>query len=254
MPVTLTRDAMPALRAARAKLLQTQRAAWPDFPNIDASEISVPGPDGAPPVRVLRYLPRANNGALPALVWIHGGGYVMGTADGDDLLVKRIVTAVGCTAFSVDYRLAPGFRSGRRRRLLRRAEVGPRLGGRTGRRSDRIAIGGSSAGGGLSASLALLARDQAEVRVAFQLLNVPMLDDRTTVMDEPHPFAGEFVWTPESNLFGWTSLLGVAPGGRTSRRTPPPRAPSRWRACRRRTSARAPSTSFWKKTWSTPAA
>jgi triacylglycerol lipase len=59
----------------------------------------------------------------------------------------------------------------------------------------------------------LLARDRAEVPLAFQLLRVPMLDDRTAVTTDPHPYTGEFTWTAENNYFGWTSLLGEPPGG-----------------------------------------
>ena len=215
VPVRLTREAMPGLRASRFELLQQQRAAWPSFPDIAATETTVPGRDGAPPVRVLQYLPKSTSGEgpLPALVWIHGGGYVMGTADGDDLLVKRIVSAVGCAAFSVDYRLAPEFPfPASIEDCYAVLEWVHASAAQLGVDPDRTAIGGSSAGGGLAASLGLLARDRGKVPVAFQLLNVPMLDDRTTVTSEPHPYAGEFVWTPASNLFGWTSLLGGEPG------------------------------------------
>jgi hypothetical protein len=76
----------------------------------------------------------------------------------------------------------------------------------------RIAIGGASAGGGLAAALGLLARDRGEVPLAFQLLIYPMLDDRTVTAAEPHPFTGEFVWTPQANYFGWRALLGQEPG------------------------------------------
>ncbi|MGJ3629114.1 alpha/beta hydrolase fold domain-containing protein [Sphingomonas sp. MMS24-JH45] len=75
---------------------------------------------------------------------------------------------------------------------------------------DRIGVMGESAGGGLAAALALLARDH--IRLAFQHLTYPMLDDRTCTRD-PHPHAGEFIWRPESNRFGWTALLGQEPGG-----------------------------------------
>ncbi len=71
---------------------------------------------------------------------------------------------------------------------------------------------GESAGGGLAAALALLARDRREHVLSFEHLIYPMLDDRTCVIPHPHPYAGEFVWTPQSNAFGWASVLGVAPG------------------------------------------
>ena len=70
---------------------------------------------------------------------------------------------------------------------------------------------GESAGGGLAAALALLARDRGEYSIAFQHLIYPMLDDRTGT-ETPHPYAGEYLWTPANNMFGWSALLSVAPG------------------------------------------
>jgi acetyl esterase/lipase len=77
----------------------------------------------------------------------------------------------------------------------------------------RIAIGGESAGGGHAAALSILMRTRGEVPICFQLLDSPMLDDRTGSSRDPHPYCGEFVWTPASSRFGWHSLLGVEPGG-----------------------------------------
>ncbi len=74
---------------------------------------------------------------------------------------------------------------------------------------------GESAGGGLAAALALLARDRGEYPLIFQHLIYPMLDDRTSAegAEDPHPYAGEFIWTHGANRFGWRSLLGAEPGG-----------------------------------------
>ncbi len=191
----------------------------PAFPDISVSERFVPGPEGAPDVRVLLYQPVTEATALPALLWIHGGGYVIGSADQDDLAVKSIVSTVGCAAVSVDYRLAP-----------ETPHPGPvedcyaalkwlyTHAGELGVDSARIAIGGASAGGGLTAALALLTRDRGEVPLIFQLLIYPMLDDRTAsdaALAEPHPYTGEFIWTAASNHFGWKALLGQEPGGPT---------------------------------------
>jgi acetyl esterase/lipase len=75
----------------------------------------------------------------------------------------------------------------------------------------RIAIGGASAGGGLTAA-ALLARERGAVRPVFQLLTYPMLDDRTT--GRPSTYERDLrLWNTSSNRFGWTSYLGSAPGG-----------------------------------------
>jgi len=77
----------------------------------------------------------------------------------------------------------------------------------------RIAVSGDSAGGGLAAGLALLARDRHEYGIAFQHLVFPALDDRTAVRTDLSPLVGEFIWTQASNVYAWTSLLGEPPGG-----------------------------------------
>jgi acetyl esterase/lipase len=184
------------------------------FAALSVSERFIPGPEGAPDVRVLVYLPTSVQGPLPALLWIHGGGYILGSADAEDLPVKSMVSALGCAAVSVDFRLAPEtphpgpvedcyaalkWLSTHADELL----IDPK----------RIAVGGSSSGGGLAAALALLTRDRGEVPLVFQCLLAPMLDDRTCTLAKPHPYTGEFIWTPEANHFGWTSLLGQEPGG-----------------------------------------
>ena len=209
-----TPDALPQVRADLAAMGATMAAAVPAFPDIAVTEHRVPGPHGAPDVRVLVYLPHSAPRPLPVLLWIHGGGYVVGTADQDDAQVKGIVTQVGCAVVSVDYRLAPetpfhgpveACYAALTWLHTHAAEWGVDPG--------RIAIGGASAGGGLAASLGLLARDRGAIPLAFQLLIYPMLDDRTVNATDPHPYTGEFIWTPASNRFGWTALLGEEPGG-----------------------------------------
>ncbi|HEY0737217.1 MAG TPA: alpha/beta hydrolase, partial [Herpetosiphonaceae bacterium] len=154
--------------------------------------------------------------ALPtaALLWIRGGGYVSGSADADDINGRIMASQLGCVVVSVDYRLAPetphpgpveDCYAALRWLHANAAELGVD--------TERLALGGASAGGGLAAALALLTRDRGEVPLAFQLLIFPMLDDRTVTAEPPHPYVGEFIWTPESNRFGWTSLLGHEPGG-----------------------------------------
>lgn len=141
----------------------------------------------------------------PALLWIHGGGYVIGSAQQDDRLCRRFSSRLGITVASVDHRLAPEHPYPAPLEdcytaltwLARQRGVDP----------GRIAIGGASAGGGLAAALALLARDRGDVAPAFQLLVYPMLDDRSsTTADQPH----YRLWNPRSNHFGWTAYLGDA--------------------------------------------
>src|ERR1700712_1874373 len=75
--------------------------------DIEVTEYTIPGPQAAPEVRALAYIPKNLARPLPVLLWVHGGGFVMGSADNEDANVKNLVTQVGCAAFSVDYRLAP---------------------------------------------------------------------------------------------------------------------------------------------------
>jgi acetyl esterase/lipase len=206
----LTAETLGQIRAMSARA----SANLPQFSTLSMSERIIPGPEGAPDVRLLIHLPTPVQEELPALLWIHGGGYIMGSADAEDLMAKSIVSAIGCAVVAVDYRLAPETPYpgpvedcyAALKWLYTHADelrIDPK----------RIAVGGSSAGGGLAAALALLARDRGEVPLVFQLLLAPMLDDRTCTLAKPHPYTGEFVWTPEANRFGWTSFLGQEPGG-----------------------------------------
>lgn len=209
----LTEETLPQMRALLAEMNAQLRAELPDFPDIDVTERHVPGPKGAPDVRVLVYLPKSAPRPLPALLWVHGGGYVLGGADQDDAQVKSIVHPIGCAAVSVDYRLAPETPfPGPVEDCYAALKWLHAHASELGVDANRIAIGGASAGGGLAAGLGLLTRDRGEVPLAFQLLIYPMLDDRTVTVADPHPYAGEFIWTAAANRFGWTALLGREPG------------------------------------------
>src|SRR4030088_2134843 len=105
--LTLTAETLPLVRTSLKEMMAQTPVDLPTFPDISVSERFVPGPEGAPEVRVLVYLPTTVQAPLPALLWIHGGGYVIGSADQEDLGVKNIVSAVGCAGVSVAYRLAP---------------------------------------------------------------------------------------------------------------------------------------------------
>lgn len=157
-------------------------------------------------VGVRLYRPVGVDRPTPALLWIHGGGYVLGTAAQDDALCRRFVDRLGITVASVDYRLAPEYPYPT---PLEDCYTALRwLADLPGVEGDRVAIGGASAGGGLAAALALLARDRDEVRPVFQVLVYPMLDDRSVGrhLDDP----GHRLWNATSNSFGWRSYLGGA--------------------------------------------
>jgi acetyl esterase/lipase len=143
--------------------------------------------------------------SAPALLWIHGGGYVLGTAQQDDGLCRRFSRELGITVASVEYRLAPEHPYPAALEdcysaltwLTALPAVDP----------ARVAIGGASAGGGLAAALALLARDRGDIKPTLQLLAYPMLDDRSGTGPKNPNYR---LWSPKSNRFGWAAYLGDA--------------------------------------------
>jgi acetyl esterase/lipase len=164
----------------------------------------VVGGDPAVPVRVHR--PVDQVGLLPAVVTIHGGGLVFGSYDMDTPLLDRWCTKFGLIGISVDYRLAPenpypAALDDCYNALRWANDHSEELG------IDRTTIGlyGISAGGGLAASTAVMARDHEEVSVAFQILDTPMIDDRQFTTSPQGD--GAYVWNREWNEFGWRSYL-----------------------------------------------
>lgn len=214
LPVTpINRESLERVRAARAQQVEALMPMLPVFPDIKVTEHVLSGASGCPDVRVLVYRPVGAEHALPALLWMHGGGYVGGRADWDSFLVSPLVTAVGCCVVSVDYRLAPETPfPGAIEDCYAALKWVHANAASLHFDAQHIGVGGLSAGGGLAASLGLLARDRGEVPVAFQLLLQPMLDDRQAVESYSHPFVGEYIWRKEYNAFGWSALLGHEPG------------------------------------------
>jgi len=213
--ISLTTESLPQTRASFKEMMNTQLSVpHPEFSMISVSERHILGPQDAPDVRVLVYLPAHVHQALPALLWMHGGGYVLGTANQEELLIKSIISSVGCAVISVDYRLAPETpHPGPVEDCYAALKWVYTHTDELGVDTTRIAIGGASAGAGLTAGLALLMRDRGEVPLVFQLLIYPMLDDRTVTATMPNPYTGEFMWTADTNRFGWTAYLGQKPGG-----------------------------------------
>lgn len=152
------------------------------------------------------YRPAHTTGTTPALLWIHGGGYLFGSPEQDDALCRRYVERLGIVVAAARYRLAPEYPYPIP--LEDCYSVLTWLAALPGVDPDRIAIGGASAGGGLTAALAFLARDRGEVKPVLQVLSYPMLDDRTVdpALDDP----GFRLWNAASNHIGWKSYLGGA--------------------------------------------
>lgn len=198
---------------ATAALLRRARPRPATLPaGVSAIELRVPGPTDAPEVGVRMLRPARAEGAVPLLLWVHGGGHVIGSPEQDDRSNIRFVEELGIAVAAVRYRLAPVAPAPAAVEDARAALVGvldraEELGVDPG----RVAIGGASAGAGIAAALAQLLHDEGGPRALLQLLVYPMLDDRTVTRTdlETRNVRG---WTPRSNRFGWSQYLGVAPG------------------------------------------
>ncbi len=143
----------------------------------------------------------------PAVVSIHGGGYVLGSREMDDPQLERWARELGVVGVSVEYRLAPdtqypGPLDDCFEAYCWLHEQADDLGVDAG----RIGVAGVSAGGGLAAALTLLARERGASMPAFQLLEAPMIDDRQCTPSSR--LEGLAIWNRESNEFGWRSYLG----------------------------------------------
>jgi acetyl esterase/lipase len=204
---------IPTARVKMKKMVTAMLAGLPAVEGATSQDHFVPGAQGDPDVRVRVYRPADQPSKLPALYWIHGGGYVIGDIEQDDRLMKQLVKRINCVAVSVDYRLAPedpfpapveDCYAGLKWLFGHAEELGVDR--------SRIAIGGASGGGGLCAGLALLARDRGEVRPAFQLLIYPMIDDRN-VTPASYAITDPRMWNRESNRLGWKAYLRRDGGG-----------------------------------------
>jgi triacylglycerol lipase len=193
----VTAEILPSLRAGGPVALPLSNA-------VDRIDHVVPG---EPEVRVRVHRAKEAAAAQPCVYSMHGGGYVIGTNAVDDPLFDKLCPTLGVVGVSVDYRLAP-----------ETTYPGPLLdcyqglrwtyehAGELGIDPECIGVMGVSAGGGLAAALALLARDRGDLPVAFQLLDSAMLDDRQITPSSQQD--GLAVWNRNSNAFGWKSYLG----------------------------------------------
>jgi acetyl esterase/lipase len=204
-----TLETLPELRRQQANM---------EIPDLTAGgavrvdDVTVPGPEGDPDIKLAVLHPTAGEGPWPAIYQIHGGGLTLGTRWA--LLDQFIpyVTEIGVVVVSVEYRLAPDHPDP--------APVEDCYAGLVwvSRHADelhvdpsRIMISGNSAGGCLAAGTALLCRDRGYPKLTHQILGCPMLDDRCETASAKM-LDGEGVWDRNDNLFGWNALLGERRG------------------------------------------
>jgi acetyl esterase len=197
--------------AARAAFEQALVAIKVDIPGIDQLSIEdrlVPGWEGDPEVGVRIYRPRTPAGPVPGIVHIHGGGFIIGSVEAEHAGAALTALDTGAVVVSVEYRLAPEhpFPAGLHdcySALSFLAASADELGVDV----DRIAVVGVSAGGGLAAATALLARDRGGPALCFQMLHIPELDDR---LETPsmRAFVDSPMWNRPLAVQSWKAYLG----------------------------------------------
>lgn len=173
--------------------------------------------------RLRLYRPREPR-TRAALLWFHGGGFMMGAPAMDDRMCKETCRALGMLVVSAEYRFAPEHPfPGAMDDAYSAWTWLQRSTDDLGIDSGRIVVGGQSAGGGLAAGLVQRIHDTGDRRAFAQWLFCPMLDDRTVDRRELDA-VGHRVWSNRSNLIGWSAYLGRRPGGSD---VPPYAAPAR---------------------------
>lgn len=190
------------LAETRSMFGQIQEMGRAMLPAFDGSEdvITIPGLDGQPDVKAHIYRQNACSHPQAILIWLHGGGYVFGSAN--ETSVRRFTPI--CTVVSVEYRMAPEHRSPAAAldtcAVIAWAHDNADV---LGFDRSKIMVGGPSAGGGLAASAAQLNRDRGGPPLAWQLLIYPMLDDRhdnaAGQQDIPR-----WLWHRELSLYAWS--------------------------------------------------
>ncbi len=208
----LTIDQVPAMREFRKELRLTDD----DLRRggaIEFEELTVPGPAGAPDIALLVCRPAGRKTPAAGVYHIHGGGMVLGDNRSVMPVMLDWIEQVGVIVVSVEYRLAPEHPypapvedcfAGLEWTAAHAAELGIDAG--------RLIIAGASAGGGLAAAVALMARDRGGPALIGQMLGCPMLDDRNQTPSS-YELENEGTWDRTSNLTGWRALLGEAQGG-----------------------------------------
>ncbi|WP_341939869.1 alpha/beta hydrolase [Microbacterium sp. LWH10-1.2] len=202
----LTRDTLPRTGTDRM------------FPGTDAviagraiiwEDRIIPGPAGAPDVEITVFRPRGSEGeVLPGFVNIHGGGMIVGHRSWETARVVDIVEEHRVVAVNVEYRLAPEdpFPAGVEDCYAAFVWTHARA-EELGIDPERIIVGGGSAGGGLTAAMALMARDRGGPVMAGQLLLCPMIDNTNTTVAS-RQYDGIGTWQREMNLLAWSCVLG----------------------------------------------
>jgi acetyl esterase/lipase len=215
MPVIDLEDPVEARREFE-KLIVAMRTPMPEEKQLDIEDRMIPGSEGDPEVSVRVYRPKAVAADLgttvPGILQIHGGGFIVGSVEAEHAGAVLTAAHLGAVLVSVEYRLAPehpypaGLHDCYAALCFVHAEAAA-----LGVDPERIALTGASAGGGLAAATALLARDRGGPPVCFQMLHIPELDDR---LETPsmQKFVDSPLWNRPLAVKSWQFYLGDLAG------------------------------------------
>jgi acetyl esterase/lipase len=213
MPV-IDLDDPVAARVEFEKLLVAMRAPLPEADALHVEDRLVPGWEGDPDVAIRVYRPKATpaGATMPGILLIHGGGFIIGSVEAEHVGAVLMAVDAGAVLVSVEYRLAPehpypaGLQDCYAALSYLHAEAAS-----LGVDTARVAVVGASAGGGLAAATALLARDLGGPPLCFQMLHIPELDDR---LETPsmRTFVDSPLWNRPLAVHSWNAYLGDLAG------------------------------------------
>ena len=215
MPVIDLEDPVMA-REAFEKLIVAMRKPMPEEEQLEIEDRMIPGWEGDPEVPVRVYRPKSvaadPSTPVPGILHIHGGGFIVGSIEAEHAGAVLTAADAGAVLVSVEYRLAPehpypaGLHDCYAALSFLHAEAGA-----LGVDPDRIAVSGASAGGGLAAATALLARDRGGPPISFQMLHIPELDDRLKTPSMQR-FVDSPLWNRPLAVKSWEYYLGELSG------------------------------------------
>jgi acetyl esterase/lipase len=196
-------------RAFVGQLLQTMTADLPPNDRVVSEERTIPGPEGAPDVRVRIYTPAEATGViLPGILYIHGGGMIIGDLDGEHLRAEMLCELTNSVVVSTDYRKAPEHAHPAQvndcyaaltwmGENLRALDIDP----------GRVAVYGGSAGGNLAIATTMMARDMGGPAICFLMAPYPMIDDRHATASSLE-ITEVGIWDRDGNIEAWQWFLG----------------------------------------------
>jgi acetyl esterase/lipase len=213
-----------AARTAFDAVLESFRGEIPGIETLDIEDRFVPGWEGDPDVGVRVYRPRDRPGPVPGVLMIHGGGFIIGNVESEHASAAMTAMQTGAVVVSVEYRLAPEhpFPAGVHDCYSALRFLADEA-GELGVDPARLALMGTSAGGGLAAATALLARDLGGPALCFQMLHIPELDDRLET-GSMRAFVDSPLWNRPLAVLSWKAYLGAAADDDVSPYAAPSRA------------------------------